>query len=140
MSIDITSTNPLCVSFESGNDEELAEAMYEVLTNSQLRESMIRNANEYVARQSWERHKSGYLQLVDALIARAVRFETKHKAGLTVGARDDLHITARPAASMNELIEESLNASEPLGREPAIPGLRSGGRSDVIPAATDLRF
>ena len=32
----------------------------------------------------------------------------KHKAGLTVGARD-LHITARPAASMNELIEESLN-------------------------------
>ena len=30
--------------FESGNDEELAQAMYEVLTNSQLRESMIRNA------------------------------------------------------------------------------------------------
>ena len=56
--------------FESGNDEELARAMYEVLTNSQLRESMIRNASEYVARQSWGRHKSGYLQLVDALIAR----------------------------------------------------------------------
>ena len=56
--------------FESGNDEELARAMYEVLTNSQLRELMIRNANEYVARQSWGRHKSGYLQLVDALIAR----------------------------------------------------------------------
>jgi glycosyltransferase involved in cell wall biosynthesis len=56
--------------FESGNDEELAQAMYEVLTNSQLRVSMIRNASEYVARQSWERHKSGYLQLVDALIAR----------------------------------------------------------------------
>jgi glycosyltransferase involved in cell wall biosynthesis len=56
--------------FESGNDDELAWAMYEMLTNSQLRESMIRKANEYVARQSWRRHKSGYLQLVDGLIAR----------------------------------------------------------------------
>jgi glycosyltransferase involved in cell wall biosynthesis len=55
--------------FESGNDAELVRAMYEVLTNSQLRESMVRNANAYVARQSWGRHKSGYLQLVDALIA-----------------------------------------------------------------------
>jgi glycosyltransferase involved in cell wall biosynthesis len=56
--------------FESGNHEELAQAMYEVLTNSQLRESMIRSANDYAACQSWGRHKSGYLQLVDALIAR----------------------------------------------------------------------
>ena len=56
--------------FESGNDKELAQAMYEVLTDSQLRESMVRNANEYVARHSWGLHKSGYLQLVDTLIAR----------------------------------------------------------------------
>jgi glycosyltransferase involved in cell wall biosynthesis len=55
--------------FESGNGEELARAMYEVLTDLQLRESMIRNANEYMARDSWGRHKSGYLQLVDTLIA-----------------------------------------------------------------------
>ena len=140
MWIDITLTNPLCVFSNLGNDEELARAMYEVLTNSQLRELMIRNANEYAARQSWGRHKNGYLQLVDALIAPQSDFETKHKAGLTVGARDDLPIAARPAASMNKLIEESLQPSEPLGREPAIPGLRSGGRSDVIPAATDFRF
>jgi glycosyltransferase involved in cell wall biosynthesis len=56
--------------FESGNDTELAQAMYEVLTDSQLRASLVRNANEYVACNSWERHKSGYLQLVDTLIAR----------------------------------------------------------------------
>ncbi len=56
--------------FESGNDEELAEAMYEVLTDGSLRDSMVRNANEYVERHSWERHKSRYLQLVDTLIAR----------------------------------------------------------------------
>ncbi len=56
--------------FESGNDTELAQAMYEVLTDSQLRASLVRNANEYVACNSWERHKSGYLQLVDSLVAR----------------------------------------------------------------------
>ena len=56
--------------FEPGNGEALAQAMYDVLTNSQLRESMVRNANEYVERHSWGRYKSGYLQLVDALIAR----------------------------------------------------------------------
>jgi len=55
---------------EPGNGEALAQAMYDVLTNSQLRESMVRNANEYVERHSWGRYKSGYLQLVDALIAR----------------------------------------------------------------------
>ncbi|MCI0744594.1 MAG: glycosyltransferase family 4 protein [Verrucomicrobia subdivision 3 bacterium] len=56
--------------FESGNDKELAHAMYEVLTDSRLRESMVQNANEYVARHSWGRYKSGYLELVDTLIAR----------------------------------------------------------------------
>lgn len=56
--------------FESGNHEELARAMYDVLTNSQLRESLIRKANEYVVRQGWARHKSRYLQLVDTLIAQ----------------------------------------------------------------------
>jgi glycosyltransferase involved in cell wall biosynthesis len=56
--------------FEPDNDTELAQAMYEVLTDSQLRESMVRNATEYAARHSWGRHKSGYLQLVDTLIAR----------------------------------------------------------------------
>jgi glycosyltransferase involved in cell wall biosynthesis len=56
--------------FESGNHEELAQAMYEVLTDSQLRRSIVRNANAYVARHSWGQHKSRYLLLVDTLIAR----------------------------------------------------------------------
>jgi glycosyltransferase involved in cell wall biosynthesis len=63
--------------FESGKDEELARAMYEVLTDSQLRESMVRNAREYAARHSWRRHKSGYLQLVDRLIAHSDRANTR---------------------------------------------------------------
>jgi len=56
--------------FESGNSEELAKAMHEVLTDFQLRESMIRNAEEYVERHSWARNKSEYLELVDTLTAR----------------------------------------------------------------------
>ena len=56
--------------FELGNDEELAQAMYEVLTDSQLREFMVRNAKAYVAHHCWGRHKSRYLRLVDELIAQ----------------------------------------------------------------------
>jgi glycosyltransferase involved in cell wall biosynthesis len=54
--------------FESGNEADLARAMYDVLTHSQVRASLIRNANDYVARHNWERHKTKYLELVDALI------------------------------------------------------------------------
>ena len=75
--------------FESGNEEELAQAMYEVLTDSQLRVSMLRNANKYVARHSWGRHKSRYLQLVDTLIAR--QSISEQSMGPATG----------PAASMN---------------------------------------
>jgi glycosyltransferase involved in cell wall biosynthesis len=56
--------------FESGNVEDLAQAMYELLTDSQLRERIIRHACEYVARHSWARHKSEYLQLVDKLVGQ----------------------------------------------------------------------
>jgi len=55
--------------FESGNDTSLAEAMYEVLSNDAVRAEQVRNANEYVARNSWEQHQQTYLKLVDSLIA-----------------------------------------------------------------------
>ena len=55
--------------FESGNETDLADAMFKVLTDVKLRESMIRNASEYVMRHNWERHKIDYLRLVDSLIA-----------------------------------------------------------------------
>lgn len=55
--------------FESGNPDALADAMHAVLTNAELRESLIRNASAYVALNSWGRHKHQYLQLVDSLIA-----------------------------------------------------------------------
>lgn len=57
--------------FESGNDEDLAQAMFEVLADDELRRNLVRRAAEYVAANSWERHKADYLQLVDSLIAGA---------------------------------------------------------------------
>ena len=56
-----------------------------------------------------------------------------------MGARD-LHITARPAASMNELIEESLNGLSRWVESRQCRAYNPGDVSDVIPAATDLRF
>jgi len=56
--------------FESGNDEDLANALREVLTNQTLRESMVQRAREYVRRNCWSQHRSRYLQLIDALIDR----------------------------------------------------------------------
>jgi glycosyltransferase involved in cell wall biosynthesis len=56
--------------FESGNDAGLAQAMYDVLSDAALRDTMVRNANAYVNLNSWGRHKSEYLDLIDSLIAR----------------------------------------------------------------------
>ena len=56
--------------FRSGDEQDLAQTMYEVLTDSQLRASMIRRANEYVEIENWDNYKGKYLGLVDALIAR----------------------------------------------------------------------
>ena len=55
--------------FESGNENELAKAMLEVLQNPALREKMIVHASEYVARNCWEVRKGDYLNLVDSLIS-----------------------------------------------------------------------
>ncbi len=57
--------------FESGNVDDMADAMFEVLSNGGLRQEMVARAGEYVARNNWDVHKSDYLQLVDALVARS---------------------------------------------------------------------
>ena len=63
--------------FPSGDVDALAAAMADVLTNRDLRETMVNNALAYVRRNSWEQHQGAYLQLVDRLIAqRAPRRET----------------------------------------------------------------
>jgi glycosyltransferase involved in cell wall biosynthesis len=56
--------------FKSGSVEALADAMHEVLSNPDRRQSLVACAARYVARNSWENHKAAYLQLVDALCER----------------------------------------------------------------------
>ena len=55
--------------FESGNEKDLAEAMLCLIKNRELRESLIRNANEYVARNNWDIRKQRYWHLVNSLIS-----------------------------------------------------------------------
>src|SRR6266566_1432990 len=56
--------------FESGDPDALAEAMLEVLSDAGVRRRLIAHATEYAARNSWESHKAGYLELVDSLTAQ----------------------------------------------------------------------
>jgi len=53
---------------ESGNPASFAAGILEVLTNESLRERLVRNALDYVARNNWGSRKQDYLDLVDRLI------------------------------------------------------------------------
>jgi glycosyltransferase involved in cell wall biosynthesis len=55
--------------FDSGNPDALAEAIFEVSDNNELRRSMVARASQYVIGNSWQSHKVDYLQLVDSLIS-----------------------------------------------------------------------
>jgi glycosyltransferase involved in cell wall biosynthesis len=57
--------------FESGNAGALAEAMYDILTNPQMRHDLVKRALEYVSLNSWENRRPEYLHLVDSLCARS---------------------------------------------------------------------
>jgi len=56
--------------FQSGSEDELAEAMHEVLSNEQLRREMVARATVYADRNSWKHRKTDYLMLVDSLFIR----------------------------------------------------------------------
>ncbi len=56
--------------FESGNADALAEAMFNVLSNEERRRSLVARASEYVSRNSWQKRKADYLELVDRLCGR----------------------------------------------------------------------
>jgi glycosyltransferase involved in cell wall biosynthesis len=59
--------------FESGDERSLAEAILEVCHNKALRERLITNGFEYVARNSWDEKSRVYLNLVDVLIENTQR-------------------------------------------------------------------
>lgn len=55
--------------FESGNVQELAAAIKEVLSQPELRRKMVDEAAKYVAKNCWDTRKVEYLALVDDLLA-----------------------------------------------------------------------
>jgi glycosyltransferase involved in cell wall biosynthesis len=55
--------------FESGNENDLAGAMLDLMRNPELRQTLVHNAAEYVARNNWNLKKREYLNLVDALLS-----------------------------------------------------------------------
>ncbi|MDD5141096.1 MAG: glycosyltransferase family 4 protein [Verrucomicrobiales bacterium] len=54
--------------FESGNENDLAVAMLDLMNNRDRCERLTRNANEYVSRNNWNVKKHEYLRLVDSLL------------------------------------------------------------------------
>ena len=56
--------------FESGDSNALAQKMLELLRNPDLRREMIARALEYAARNSWQRRKADYLEIVDSICDR----------------------------------------------------------------------
>ncbi|HWX39260.1 MAG TPA: glycosyltransferase family 4 protein [Candidatus Sulfotelmatobacter sp.] len=57
--------------FQANDDKSLAEAMLEMIQNSPAREEIVRNAHEFIQAYTWEKNRNVYLNLVDALVARA---------------------------------------------------------------------
>jgi len=55
--------------FHPGDEDDLAAAMEDLMKNRELRESLVRNAREYVLQNNWDTRKQKYLHLVDSLIA-----------------------------------------------------------------------
>src|SRR5208283_5144353 len=57
--------------FESGNENDLAAAMLELMNHRDRREQLVRNAGEYVAGNNWDVKKHEYLSLVDSVLSLA---------------------------------------------------------------------
>jgi glycosyltransferase involved in cell wall biosynthesis len=55
--------------FRSGDEDDLAEAMLQLVQSPKLREELVRNGLEFAAQNDWRHHKRKYLEIVDGLVA-----------------------------------------------------------------------
>ena len=55
--------------FESGNEEDLAEAMMCLMKHPELRQDLARNASAYASSNNWNSKKQEYLDLVDSILS-----------------------------------------------------------------------
>lgn len=61
--------------FKSGNPEDMARAIKEVIQDPTLHERLVRRGLEYVHRENWSRKSQEYLAIVDGLIDEKSRQE-----------------------------------------------------------------
>jgi glycosyltransferase involved in cell wall biosynthesis len=54
--------------FHANDERSLADAMLRMIKHPELRQELVRNADEFVKRYAWEENKASYLDLVDALV------------------------------------------------------------------------
>lgn len=62
--------------FESGNVEDMADAMWTVMSNKAVRDSLIQNGLVYAEKNSWKNREEDYLNLIDSLTADALSVAT----------------------------------------------------------------
>jgi glycosyltransferase involved in cell wall biosynthesis len=56
--------------FQAEDEQSLADAMLLLIENSELRESLVRNASDFVRRYTWDVNQGAYLDLVESLVHR----------------------------------------------------------------------
>jgi glycosyltransferase involved in cell wall biosynthesis len=64
--------------FKSGDDDDMARILLNVIEDRDLHDRMSRNGLEYAARNGWDTRKTEYLDLVDSLCTE--KFEEAAKA------------------------------------------------------------
>lgn len=87
--------------FRPGDSQAMAEAMLDVVSNQDLRKSLVTRGYEYVERNNWSRKKSEYLSLVDSLSTE--RF-------------DDIHPTRSAASPIRSSVNWQQSTSPVLER------------------------
>lgn len=73
--------------FESENDSDLAEAIFQFWREPQLRSALARNGLSYVQKNNWETKKREYLDMVDGLLGSRVSAQAATVAGHARSAR-----------------------------------------------------
>jgi glycosyltransferase involved in cell wall biosynthesis len=54
--------------FKASDEESLSEAMLLMITNPEMRKTLVQNADEFIRPYTWEQNKDVYLNLVDSLV------------------------------------------------------------------------
>jgi glycosyltransferase involved in cell wall biosynthesis len=66
--------------FESENEAELAECMFLLWQDRDLRARLVANASRYVAQNDWQEKRSDYLRVIDSLVRQPSASENRAKA------------------------------------------------------------